>query len=136
MQDRELLDWNRRGFIPGPKESEEDFLRRVNDTGKEAVKLGGRPIPSSHWEWVRRHLREIFDFEPESLPAFYSNRLLVPWQGAASWIMSGKLIGVQLREKLQRGSYLGLYDRNEILAHEAVHAARCAFQERPARAWS
>jgi hypothetical protein len=44
--------------------------------------------------------------------------------------MSGRLIGVQLREKLKSGSYLGIYDRNEILAHEAVHAARSAFQER------
>lgn len=130
MTDEELLDLNRRGFIPGPHENEEDFLYRVKETGKEAVKLSGTAIPKTHWEWVRRHLSEVFDFEPESLPAFYSNRLLAPWQGAAAWIMNGKLIGIQLRESLKNGSYFFFYERNEILAHEAVHAARCAFAEK------
>lgn len=130
MTDEELIALNRQGFIPGPEETEEKFLSRVHSFGSETVKITGFPIPEAHWKWVRRHLVEIFDFEPRSLPAFYSNRLLTPWQGAASWILDGKLIGIQLREKLKEGSYLGIYDRDEILAHEAVHAARCAFEEK------
>jgi hypothetical protein len=130
MSDEELLRLNRKGFIPGPEETESEFLVRVNETGKSITQLGGTPIPIFHWDWVRGHLKEVFDFEPESLPAFYSNRLLAPWQGAAAWILDGKLVGIQLREKLKSGSYLGLYRREEILAHEAVHAARSAFQEK------
>ncbi|MBI3508913.1 MAG: hypothetical protein HY069_04700 [Chlamydiia bacterium] len=130
MTDEELVALNQKGFIPGPSETESEFLDRVKNTGKHAVKLGGESIPSSHWQWVCYHLKERFDFEPHSLPAFYSNRLLAPWQGAAAWILEGKLVAIQLRKALRKGSYLGLYQREEILAHEAVHAARSAFSEK------
>lgn len=130
MTDEELLGLNQEGFIPGPHESERDFLDRVASFGRDMVKLSGEKVPEAHWQWVREHLREVFDFEPDSLPAFYSNRLLAPWQGAATWTLDGRLMGIQLREQMRRGSFLwGLYQRSEILAHEAVHAARSAFRE-------
>jgi len=81
---------------------------------------------------VRHYLKECYDFQPFSLIAYYSNRQLAPWQGAASWVIEerpGPLCAVQLRKKFFKGSYLGLYSRDEMLAHEAVHAARCAFNE-------
>jgi hypothetical protein len=126
MSDEELLILNAQGFIPGPSETEELFLSRVKAT--RAAFATGEWIPRPHWDWVRAHLKEIFDFEPHCLPAFYSNRGLSPWQGAASWIEGGRVTSVQLREALKKGSYLG-YTREEILAHEAVHAARSAFEE-------
>jgi hypothetical protein len=71
----------------------------------------------------------MFHVKPLYICAFYSNRSLTPWQGAASWIEGRALISIQLRKALQKGSYLGLYSREEILAHEAVHAARSGFNE-------
>jgi len=124
LADSELLALNGLGFIPGPEEGEEAFLRRVHLI--KAAGVGG--IPRAHWDWVRAHLKELFDFEPHSLPAFYSNAGLVPWQGAATWIEEGQPPRVQLREGFRKGSYFG-YSRSEILAHEAVHAARSAFEE-------
>ena len=50
------------------------------------------------------------------------------WQGAVCWIEEGLPV-LQLREGFQKGHYLGLYRREEVLAHEAVHAARAAFEE-------
>lgn len=126
MTDAELLRLNARGFIPGPSETEETFLNRVASVQKRWEQEG--QIPRAHLDWVRLHLKEIFDFEPDCLPVFYSNRSLAIWQGAACWIEGGKLASVQLREALRRGSYWG-YQRDEILAHEAVHAARSAFEE-------
>jgi hypothetical protein len=126
LKDSELLLLNAKGFIPGPTESEDDFLRRVALV-KEIFE-GKEWIPRAHWDWVRAHLKEIFDFEPHCLPAFYSNQGLPFWQGAACWIEEGKAVSVQLRENFRKGSYLG-YSRAEILAHEAVHAARSAFDE-------
>ncbi len=117
--DHQLLALNRAGFIPGPGESEEQFLERAQAPRGDAV-------PS---EWVSLHLQELFDFQPVSLPVFYSNISLTPWQGAAVWIEGRRVAKVQLREGLKTGSYLGLYNRDEIWAHEAVHAARCAFEE-------
>ena len=85
-------------------------------------------FPKAHWDWVRLHLKEIFDFEPDCLPTFYSNRFLMPWQGAATWIEERKVVSLQLRESFRQGTFWG-YNRDEILAHEAVHAARSAFDE-------
>ncbi|MBI5272758.1 MAG: hypothetical protein HY861_02100 [Chlamydiia bacterium] len=126
MSDEELLQWNACGLIPGPSESEEEFVRRVSE--RREIQSGGEQIPRAHWDWTRLHLKRLFGFEPALLPAFYSNTSLVPWQGAATWIEGKKVVSIQLREGLRCGRYLG-YSRDEILAHEAVHAARSAFAE-------
>lgn len=127
MTDQELLGLDRDGFLPGPCESEEDFLNRVKRV-KENFENGDW-IPASHWNWVRESLDEIFNVKPLYICAFYSNRSLAPWQGAASWIEGRELSSIQLREGLKKGTYLGIYSREEILAHEAVHAARSGFNE-------
>jgi hypothetical protein len=118
----QLLELNREGFIPGPGETEEQFLARVERSKKFFDE--GSWIPKPHWDWVDQSLQEIFDFSPRYVPVFYSNRDLRLWQGAAAW-SDGT---VQLREGFRKGSYLG-YAREEVLAHEAVHIARAAFQE-------
>jgi hypothetical protein len=127
MTDDELLDLNARGFIPGPGESEEQFTTRV--AAARLASLEGEALPRAHWEWVSLHLKELFHFKPESLSAVYSNQKLAPWQGAACWIGEDRVPLLQLREGFRKGSYLRLYSRGEILAHEAVHAARAAFDE-------
>lgn len=127
MTDIELLALNKDGFIPGPGEEEAAFLSRVARC-KENFQKGGW-IPTGHWDWVREYLGQIFDVKPLYICAFYSNRSLAPWQGAASWIEGRTLSSIQLREGLRKGSYLWLYSREEILAHEAVHAARSGFDE-------
>jgi hypothetical protein len=127
MTDEELLFLNDSGFIPGPTESEMDFKRRVESTKQAFFKLGVSAIPSSHWDWVGNKLRDQFGFTPLCLPAFYSNRSLMPWQGAAAWVERGQILAIQLRESFRKGTFLGIYQRGEILAHEAVHAARSAF---------
>lgn len=129
MTDQELLLLNQEGFIPGPGEEEGDFLKRVEEGKKRFFELEGEWIPKAHWDWVSLHLKEMFDFTPCYLPAFYSNKNLAPWHGAASWILGRAVSAIQLREGLRKGSYLGLYKREEILGHEAVHAARSGFEE-------
>ena len=125
MTDQELLALDNIGFLPGPNEKEEDFLARVEKTKKKFET--GDWIPASHWDWTSHFLHELFNVKPLYICAFYSNRSLTPWQGAASWIEGGELHSIQLRERLRKGHYFGLYDREEILAHEVVHATRSAF---------
>ena len=127
MTDEELLSLNQSGFIPGPDETEPDFVKRVESTKQAFFKLGVSAIPPSHWDWVGNTLRELFDFTPSCLPVFYSNSSLMPWQGAAAWVERGQILAIQLRDSLKKGSFLGIYQRSEILAHESVHAARSAF---------
>lgn len=131
MTDAELLALNRAGFIPGPKESEKVFLERVESVRQAFFKLGEQTIPKAHWLLPSEILLNIFSFFPESLPAFYSDRSLAPWQGAAAWVERDQIIAIQLRKAFRKGSFLKLYDRDELLAHEAVHAARSAFDDSP-----
>ena len=127
MTDEELLQLDRSGFIPGPGEKEDDFLTRVATTKKKYE--GGQWIPEAHWDWVREYLNDLFYVKPLYICAFYSDKGLTPWQGAASWLEGRNLSAVQLREGLKKGRYLGLYRREEILAHEAVHGIRSGFNE-------
>jgi hypothetical protein len=127
MKDLDLYRLNQSGWIPGPKESEEEFLQRVERSKRRFER--GEWIPDAHWQWVREFLGKMFDVKPLYICAFYSNRSLAPWQGAASWIEGRDLCSVQMRTQLKKGSYLGLYRREEILAHEAIHAARSGFDE-------
>ncbi len=127
MTDRDLLALDKIGFIPGPGEKEEDFLARVA-LGKGQFEKGNW-IPEAHWDWVREYLDQLFHVKPLYICAFYSDRSLTPWQGAATWIEGRVVHSIQLRSGLKKGSYLRIYRREEILAHEAVHFARSGFSE-------
>lgn len=105
-----------RGLIPGPDEDEKTFLERVS-------RLTAQSPNQEESHAITRHL---FGFSVDWVPVFYSNQKLPFWEGAAIWI--GETPSIQLRENFKKGSYLG-YRREEVLAHEAVHAARVAFEE-------
>jgi hypothetical protein len=121
----EELNW--RGFIPGPGESEAAYLERVH-TLQHLPPPSEAPLAEEDWKDANALTQHLFDFSVQWVPAFYSNRNLPFWQGAAVWI-SHNLPIIQLRTAFRKGSYLGLYARAEILAHEAAHAARSAFDE-------
>lgn len=106
-----LRTLNQEGFIPGPDESEDDFITRVE-------MLRALPKSAIDWKGAQRITEPLFDFGLNWVPAFYSKKGLPFWQGAAVWIENG-IPSVQLRNKTN----------DELLAHEAVHAARIAFNE-------
>ena len=122
---KKVLELAQEGFIPGPQESEKEFIQRAESTKK---KWEEKKIPFAHLDFAKEKLCQVFDINPSFLPIFYSNDSLFFWQGAVSWIGDHHEILIQLRNGLKKGSYLG-YSRDELIAHEAVHAARCAFDE-------
>lgn len=122
-----LKKLNEEGFVPGPLETEADFLFRVESIKSAFFKLGVGSIPESHWFFSQNLLQNLFGFTAKNIPAFYSNSSLMPWQAACAWVERDQLIAIQLRKSLMKGSFLGLYERHEILAHEAVHAVRSSF---------
>jgi hypothetical protein len=118
IDDQTLLSYFHRGLIPGPAESEEDFLARVH-----------RALPLNHLEWQEAAVKTApFQFSIDWIPLSYSNRKIAWWEGAATWISEEKVPLIQMRTSFQKGSYLG-YQRSDVLAHEAVHAARVCFEE-------
>ena len=144
ISDKELLDLDAKGLIPGPDEDEEAFLKRVRIV-KEFFQFPQRfledppfsfdhPVAKHRTLWSRLQLKEIFNIEPDWFPCYFANSRLPFWQPAATWVLEAKdrttrLALVQLREELKKGTYLWIYSQAEILAHEGAHAARMAFDE-------
>lgn len=115
IENASLLGYFQRGLIPGPDESEEAFLQRV----EQAQTL-------SHFEW--KEVSSAFGFVIDWVPISYSNHKISWWEGAATWISEDRLPSIQLRTSFKKGSFLG-YSRSDVLAHEAVHAARTRFEQ-------
>lgn len=107
---QKLREFAKRGLLVGPKESEEAFLKRCERA---------QPVSS----------QKLFSLIPDWISVEYSNKGLLPWQGAVV-TTDGITQSVQLRALFgQKKRYLGLYERAEILSHEMVHAVRMAFDE-------
>jgi hypothetical protein len=118
IDDAKLLAYFQRGLIPGPAESEEAFLRRAQKA---------TPLDCAEWKEASRKTLP-FQFSLDWVPLTYSSRKLAWWEGAATWISDDNLPLIQLHPRFNKGSFWG-YDRSDVLAHEAVHAARMCFEE-------
>lgn len=106
-----LLAYFKRGLIPGPSETEEAFLNRVEASP-------ARP----EWNEVPP-LASVWGFSIDWVPLVYSKKKLLPWEGAIFWSDH-----IQLHPKLQTQNLFG-NSQTEILHHESIHAARIAFNE-------
>jgi hypothetical protein len=139
INDEKLFELNSLGFIPGPDEDEETFLKRVKlsqelnaNYEKFLPDIPCEKIKKPFLSWVKAQLLNLYDFVPDSFFGFFSNENLTFFQGAAVWEIEKegiKLPILQIRKQMAKGSYLFIYKIEEILAHEAVHAARVAFCE-------
>jgi hypothetical protein len=148
IEDDYILELNNQGFIPGPLETEEEFLQRVDFTKK----ISKNPkiffeeekenppfsledkVLKPRWNWTRAQLNYLFNTAPFDLAMFFSNEKLSFFQGASTWILAFgekniKIPLIQFRKNLKKGTYLWIYTLDDILAHEAVHAVRVAFNE-------
>lgn len=111
MKDTELLSFFKRGLIPGPSETEEEFLKRAE---------ASPPLPA--WS-VIEPLPSQWGFTIDWVPLVYSKKKLLPWEGALFFDDH-----IQLHPKLQTKNLFG-NSLTEILHHESIHAARSAFHE-------
>ncbi len=142
----ELLILNTEGFIPGPGETEERFLNRVRLVKKlfsdpenffkekaqnPPFELEDR-LKKPDYHWAGCSLLNLFDISGRSFLAYFNNDKLRMFQGAATWILDIEGAAVpllQLKKNLKKGSFLGIYSLEDILAHELAHFARAAFNE-------
>ncbi len=106
-----------RGWLIGPDENEDTFLARVSS----------HPDRTSTSHLLQR-MEETFGMVPGWVDVHYSNRGLALWEGAVVTI-EGHHLQIQLRKAFQKKKRFLFYSGEEILAHEAVHAARMAFVE-------
>ena len=99
-----LKELGEEGLIPGPQESEGDFVKRV-DTLKKIFSS----LKEGEYEPLTCDFQGL-GAEPRWIPQSYSNRRLLPWQGAAAWIFNTddgiQFPLVQLRTGFKRGHFL------------------------------
>lgn len=123
LQDNELRAYNKRGLLPGPVETEEGFLERVSLVQK--IETPPNALTEEEWKQAHQITEKLFDFSVDWVKAFYNDKGLPFWEGAATWIEKAPLI--QLKSTFRKKSRFSLYRKEEILAHESVHAARMAY---------
>lgn len=84
---------------------------------------------------AKKETKERFGITPDWVPIFFSNYQLYPWHGGSAWIFqlndeTPPSALLQLRKKLYTSpTLLGLYHRDELIAHELSHVGRMAFEE-------
>lgn len=143
LSDQELLDFNKLGLIPGPNEQDEEFISRANYclTLKEHLSkemesmLGPEEDSLNTLQSGFNIVAEMYGISPSWIPIYFSNYRLSPWHGGCAWIFqmtdsTPTAALLQLRQSLKRSpKYLGIYDRDELVAHELAHVGRMTFEE-------
>jgi len=135
ISNKELERFDALGLIPGPKEEDHAFIKRI-----EALEhfFSFPPdditdfVTDGDWQEPQNKTRTIFGFSTDWIVAHYSDAKLPFFQGAATWICEKNGVRIpliQLKKKLENGRLFRIYNRDEVLAHEAVHAARMQFDE-------
>lgn len=146
IEDAKLLELNRQGIIPGPDETDAEFLKRadfcLNIKERLAAELGGAlpfaPEDLAGFGVMRSAFAEIrnsYDIAPEWIPIFFSNHQLSLWHGGCAWIFqltpdTPTCALFQLRKAFRNNDrYLGIYSRDEVAVHELAHVGRMMFEE-------
>lgn len=142
INNEELLNFNLLGLIPGPTEKEEPFKERcayclnLKKNIKEKIPFSAEDFPTEQlFTTPFKKTKKLFDIVPSWIPLFFSNYKLTPWHGGCAWIFQEEEKSptgafFQLRQSLRHSpTYLGLYDRDELIAHELSHVGRMQFEE-------
>lgn len=144
--DEEILRYNSLGIIPGPEESRDDFIKRAHycldlKHSFETKLSEGAPFSFQNRgsEDVLRKAfpltEPLYDIKPDWIPLFFSNYKLSFWHGGCAWIFqedeqTPTSAFFQLRKAFETSkTYLGLYKREELIAHELSHVGRMMFEE-------
>ncbi len=145
MNETQLIELNAKGLIPGPEESEEQFLKRAaycqslnasiaEELQEEIPFTAEKDHPACMREGLER-AKKLYGIAPDWVPIFFSNHQLMPWHGGCAWIFQKDVSSptsafLQLKKSLKnRKRFLGIYERSELIAHELCHVGRMSFNE-------
>ncbi len=127
----ELKKLGEGGMIPGPDESEEEFVKRL-DILQKVKESPSMFLKGKTFEKWNPDYQQTLGASPKWLPLTYSNQGLPPWQGAVMWVLEApnkeKIPMIQLRNGFKKGRFL-FYSREEVLMHETLHAMRIGFDQ-------
>ncbi len=116
-----LVSWNHKGLLPLEQETEAAFLQR-------AALLEQPHASTTNIEASLAYCDQLFDVRPDWVRVTEQQQGLSPWQGAVTWIQEAPdhtLIPlIQISPRMQGSVFQKWYSREEILAHELIHAVR------------
>lgn len=117
---------NEKGFIPGPEETTKAFLQRIQPY------LDKKLDPLLQVTLCNQEVEEILrPFDLKNLnwvPLEYSKNGLLPWQAAVTEV-EDQCVQIKLNPRLKERKKIWGVKREEIIAHELLHAARMAFPD-------
>lgn len=139
-------EWNRQGFIPGPDETESEYNDRISFCQNIEQRLKETEDSQLPFEINDAKSKDILEeafpltekfygIEAKWIPVFFSNHQLAPWHGGCAWIFqlneqSPTSAFLQLRARFRDSpTFLGIYNRQELIAHETSHVGRMLYQE-------
>lgn len=105
------LEWNRQGIFALPTDTQDSYAKRAAKFQQSGSSC---------------HILR-YDIEPNWVEVEYSNKGLYPWEAGCSWYSDDANVRplIQLREAFTSSStYLCMYQKDEVLFHEYVHAVR------------
>ncbi len=133
------------GLLPGPLETEEEFLQRARENTEHSAEFLAfiEESFSMHREnfftwrdfYSTKRVQALYDINPTWALIVASSKEQSFWEGACTYIYeapgSGELTGlIQIRAQLlKKKSFLSLYSRDEILDHELIHLCRMAYPD-------
>ncbi len=129
-----LKQFDRQGFIAGPGESASDFEKRVVYCQNLQSEIEAPPSPELLRE-AAPITEETFGIAPNWVPCVFSNHNLPPWHGGCAWIFQKDVktptgAFLQMRKSFkEKSTFLGIYKREELVAHELGHVGRMMFEE-------
>jgi len=142
-------DWkelNLQGLIPGPEETEEEFIQRAEfcrNLLRELRERVNHELPFDLEDTASKNITQdafhfsekLFGIAPVWVPIFFNNYRLSKWHGGCAWIFqleeqTPTSAFLQLRKNFKNKSwYMGIYNRKELIAHELAHVGRMVYQE-------
>ncbi len=128
----DLIHLGKHGFIVGPKETEETFVKRVDKSQhfrSYPPKECDHFLTDSDWLTPLERVNDLFGIKPDWVIGYYSNAKLSFYQGAATWILEKEGTRLPLIQLKKQFSTKSPYLRTDILTHELVHVARLQFDE-------
>lgn len=146
LSEKDLFNLNRQGIVPGPNESEEDFLKRADyclglrshlekELGKDLPFPATSESAADAFPVALATARSFYDISPGWLPVYFSDHKLTLWHGGCAWIFQEKEGApkgalMQVRQQFRRAeTYLGIYSKQELAVHEFAHVGRMCFEE-------
>ncbi|MBM3193268.1 MAG: hypothetical protein FJZ59_03435 [Chlamydiae bacterium] len=116
-----LVTSYKEGFVPGPKESFEDFQKRVTLIKKELAS------PALFLEKLKIPYKTISFITPYYI-AIESKKKLPFWFGAMTLICEYEGVKIPILELPKKRSFF--VSNEEIIAHEKIHFLRSTFSEK------